>query len=112
MPRGSSHRNENRRCGGTGLLPKPHNDRGRTRKAGTAGWVGYATGLLHEQPDRSLSQIEIYLRDVLREVSQTPASRVHELTPLGWKRRHQDVLNQAASTNAIDHAVRCLLFSR
>lgn len=48
--------------GYTGLLPKPRNDRGRTRKAGTAGWVGYAIGLLYEQPDRSLTQLEIYLR--------------------------------------------------
>ena len=51
-----------REHGYTGLLPKPRNDRGRTRKAGTAGWVGYAIGLLYEQPDRSLTQLEVYLR--------------------------------------------------
>lgn len=48
--------------GYTGLLPKPRSDRGRTRKAGTAAWVGYAIGLLYEQPDRSLTQLEVYLR--------------------------------------------------
>ena len=51
-----------REHGYTGLLPKPRNDRGCTRKAGSIGWVGYAIGLLYEQPDRSLTQLEIYLR--------------------------------------------------
>jgi transposase len=45
-----------REHGYTGLLPKPRNDRGKTRKAGTAAWVGYAIGLLYEQPERSLSK--------------------------------------------------------
>jgi putative transposase len=51
-----------REHGYTGLLPKPRSDHGRTRKVGTAAWVGYAIGLLYEQPDRSLTQLEIYLR--------------------------------------------------
>ena len=51
-----------RKQGYTGLLPKPRDDRGRPRCAGTTGWVGYAIGLLYEQPQRSLMQLEVYLR--------------------------------------------------
>ena len=51
-----------REHGYTGLLPKPRSDRGKTRKAGTAAWVGYAIGLLYEQPERSLLQLDVYLR--------------------------------------------------
>ncbi len=54
----------------------------------------------------------LYLRDVLREVSTTPASRVRELTPLGWKRRHQEACRREVSAHAVDQAVRRLLFSR
>lgn len=51
------------RAGGyLALLPKPRSDRGRSRKAGSVAWVGYAIGLLYEQPDRSLTQLEVYLR--------------------------------------------------
>jgi transposase len=31
-----------------------------------------------------------YLRDVLNRVSTHPASRIAELTPLGWKWRHNE----------------------
>lgn len=51
-----------REHGYTGLLPKPRDDRGKPRHAGTAAWVGYAIGLLYEQPERSLFQLEVYLR--------------------------------------------------
>lgn len=51
-----------REDGYLGLLPKPRSDRGKTRKAGSVAWVGYAIGLLYEQPDRSLTQLDIYLR--------------------------------------------------
>ena len=51
-----------REHGYTGLLPKPREDRGRSRRAGTAAWVGYAIGLLYEQPQRSLMQLDVYLR--------------------------------------------------
>lgn len=51
-----------RKHGYTGLLPKPRDDRGRSRRAGTKAWVGYAIGLLYEQPERSLLQLETYLR--------------------------------------------------
>jgi len=51
-----------REHGYTGLLPKPREDRGRSRRAGTAAWVGYAIGLLYEQPHRSLTQLQVYLR--------------------------------------------------
>ena len=51
-----------REHGYVGLLPKPRDDRGQPRHAGTAEWVGYAIGLLYEQPQRSLMQLEVYLR--------------------------------------------------
>ena len=51
-----------RERGYEGLLPKPRDDRGRARHSGTAAWVSYAIGLLYEQPHRSLTQIEVYLR--------------------------------------------------
>jgi len=51
-----------RKHGYEGLLPKPRDDRGRSRRAGTKAWVGYAIGLLYEQPERSLLQLETYLR--------------------------------------------------
>jgi hypothetical protein len=44
-----------------GLMPKPRTDRGKPRRATTRGWVAYAIALLYEQPDRSLTQLEIYL---------------------------------------------------
>ena len=50
-----------RKHGYAGLLPKPRKDRGRARRAGTAGWIGFAIGLLYEQPHRSLTQLELYL---------------------------------------------------
>ena len=50
-----------REHGYPGLLPKVRADRGAPRRAGTAAWVGYAIGLLYEQPDRSLTQLEAYL---------------------------------------------------
>jgi len=51
-----------REHGYQGLLPKPRGDRGTPRRAGTATWIGYAIGLLYEQPHRSLTQLEAYLR--------------------------------------------------
>jgi transposase InsO family protein len=50
-----------RKQGYAGLLPKGRGDRGRTRHAGTAEWVHYAIALLYEQPERSLTQLEVYL---------------------------------------------------
>lgn len=52
-----------RQHGHAGLVPKTRSDRGRTRGGDErAGWVNFAIGLLLEQPQRSLSQLEIYLR--------------------------------------------------
>ena len=51
-----------REHGYVGLLPKLRDDRAKPRHAGTAAWVGYAIGLLYEQPERSLMQLEVYLR--------------------------------------------------
>ncbi|MEJ2389356.1 MAG: hypothetical protein P8Y27_19230 [Chromatiaceae bacterium] len=43
-------------------LPKVRADRGAPRRAGTAAWIGYAIGLLYEQPNRSLTQLDAYLK--------------------------------------------------
>lgn len=51
-----------RERGFVGLVPKARDDRGRARRLGTQAWVNYAIGLLYEQPDRSLLQLETYLR--------------------------------------------------
>lgn len=51
-----------REHGYVGLLPKARGDRGLVRRAGTKAWVAYAIWLLYEQPDRSLSLLEVYLR--------------------------------------------------
>mgnify|MGYP001556507308 FL=1 len=51
-----------RKHGYPGLLPKVRADRGAPRRADTPVWVGYAIGLLYEQPQRSLTQLEAYLR--------------------------------------------------
>jgi transposase InsO family protein len=55
-----------------GLLPKPRADRGRPRRAGTEAVVGYALGLLYEQPQRSLTQLGVYLQ---AEFPEYPLSR-------------------------------------
>jgi len=51
-----------REHGYPGLLPKVRADRGAPRRTDTSAWVGYAIGLLYEQPNRSLTQLEAYLR--------------------------------------------------
>jgi len=44
-----------------GLLPKPRADRGTTRRPTILSWIAYAIGLLYEQPNRSLTQLQTYL---------------------------------------------------
>jgi putative transposase len=51
-----------REHGYPGLLPKVRADRGTPRRADTPVWIGYAIGLLYEQPNRSLTQLEAYLQ--------------------------------------------------
>ena len=51
-----------RKHGYLGLLPKVRADRGAPRRADTPVWIGYAIGLLYEQPNRSLTQLEAYLQ--------------------------------------------------
>jgi hypothetical protein len=51
-----------REHGYPGLLPKVRADRGTPRRADTPVWIGYAIGLLYEQPNRSLTQLEAYLK--------------------------------------------------
>jgi len=53
----------------------------------------------------------VYLRDVLRAVSQTPASRVRELTPLGWKRATENRLDRLRSEH-LSHAAIGAVVSR
>ncbi len=51
------------RHGHAGLLPKPRRDKGALRGGGEVKrWVHFAIGLLYEQPQRSLFQLEVYLR--------------------------------------------------
>ena len=40
----------------------------------------------------------LYLRNVLRAIATTPASEVHRLTSLSWKRAHGSGLSVAAVT--------------
>ncbi len=53
-----------RKHGYQGLLPKARKDRGKPRDKDGAltEWIQYAMGMLYEQPDRSLTQLELYLR--------------------------------------------------
>ena len=56
-----------------------------------------------------------YLRDVLRGISQTPASRVGELTPLGWKRQQEEAPRPprpSRTDDVVDRVVRELFSSR
>ena len=48
--------------GYAGLFPKRRQDRGQARRSGLELWIPYALGLLYEQPHRSLTQLEAYLR--------------------------------------------------
>jgi len=50
-----------RKEGYLGLLPKGRRDRGKPRHAATTEWIHYAIALLYEQPERSLTQLEVYL---------------------------------------------------
>lgn len=51
----------------------------------------------------------LYLRDVLRSISLTPASRVNELTPQGWKRRKDAQARRVESQTAIDAVVQNMI---
>jgi putative transposase len=51
-----------REHGYLGLVPKTRSDHGKSRLPGTAAWINYAIGLLYEQPDRSLTQLAVYLK--------------------------------------------------
>lgn len=50
-----------RKEGYLGLLPKGRRDRGKPRHGSTPEWIHYAIALLYEQPERSLTQLEVYL---------------------------------------------------
>ena len=50
-----------REKGYEGLLPKPREDRGAGRRSDHERWILYAIGLLYEQPERSLTQLGVYI---------------------------------------------------
>ena len=50
----------------------------------------------------------LYLRDVLHAISTTPASRVGELTPLGWRKSQEKRSRSSEAKTAIDSVVRGL----
>lgn len=52
----------------------------------------------------------LYLADVLREVSTTPASRIRDLTPTGWRGRQHQIVEAQRSKVAIANVVRDLVF--
>lgn len=52
----------------------------------------------------------LYLADVLREVSTTPASRIRDLTPTAWRRRQRQIIEAQRSKAAIANVVRDLVF--
>ena len=62
-----------------GLLPKPRGDRGQARHPGTAAWIGYAIGLLYEQPQRSLTQLEVYLQAEFDDYQLSRSSLARQL---------------------------------
>ena len=51
-----------REKGYEGLLPDPRSDRGTSKRNDLERWILYAIGLLYEQPERSLTQLEVYLK--------------------------------------------------
>ncbi len=81
IPKSTLYRwlNAFREQGYPGLLPKPRTDRGTPRLAGTVTWVGYAIGLLYEQPDRSLTQLEAYLRIEFKDYRLSRSSLARQL---------------------------------
>jgi hypothetical protein len=80
--------------------------------------LGGRPGAAHpDEPGQSCKELGInplvYLRDVLRAVATTPANRVHELTPKGWKRNLEErVAAQELSHRAITAVVSKLTFAR
>lgn len=48
--------------GYAGLFPKRRQDQGQARRPGLEDWIPYAVALLYEQPHRTLTQLEAYLR--------------------------------------------------
>jgi len=67
-----------REQGYPGLMPKRRGDRGRHRgPAEFLNWIQFAIGLLYEQPDRSLTQLDLYLRTEFQDyqVSRSTLAR-------------------------------------
>ncbi len=68
-----------RKEGYPGLIPKPRGDRGVPRRADTEAWTGYAIGLLYEQPQRSLTQLGVYLKAEFADYDQSRSSLARAL---------------------------------
>ncbi len=64
IPRSTLRRwlNAYKKDGFAGLFPKRRQDQEKPRRAGLEIWIAFALGLLYEQPDRSLTQLELYLQ--------------------------------------------------
>lgn len=52
----------------------------------------------------------VYVRDVLRAISTTPASKVGDLTPMGFKRRHQEKVGLMVDVTATEAVLRQLSY--
>lgn len=57
-----------------GLLPKSRADRGTPRYSGTQQWVHYAIGMLYENPERSLTWLEVLLRTEFKDYTLSRSS--------------------------------------
>ncbi len=68
-----------RKEGYLGLLPKGRSDRGKPRHGATAEWIHYAIALLYEQPERSLTQLEVYLALQFEEYALSRSSLARHL---------------------------------
>jgi putative transposase len=80
IPRSTLHRwiSAYRAHGYAGLLPKPRCDVGRNR-CGEPAWIEYAIGLLYEQPNRSLTMLDVYLRSRFDDYALTRTTLARRL---------------------------------
>lgn len=68
-----------REKGYEGLLPAPRAGRLASKREQVERWILYAIGLLYEQPDRSLTQLEIYLKLEFEDYDQSRATLARHL---------------------------------
>lgn len=96
-----------REKGYEGLLPKPREDRGAGRRTELERWILHAIGLLYEQPDRSLTQLGVYLglefedydlgrATLARHLREHPAYPGIQALRSGKPRRRRDLYEASA----------------